>query len=312
MCKTCPFFGICGGCKYDFTAPDYHDKKLAELRNINITEPPIWIAPGTRRRADFCFGGGRFGFYKMHSKDIIPIDACPLLCDEINAIIPHLRAIPFDGAGSCLVTLCDNGVDVAITSNVTYFSAEMRGAVNNLPVIRVSWNGNAIQARATPRVSFGTHSVEYPIGAFLQPTIPGADALRDMVVRASHGAQHIADLFCGLGNFTFATNADGFDIVGPHIRRDLFRQPVTRKMLNQYDCVIMDPPRAGADAQCRELAHANVPRVIYVSCNPQTFIRDTEILTRAGYRTQSITPVDQFVGSRHWEICAVFGLHIDD
>ena len=157
-----------------------------------------------------------------------------------------------------------------------------------------------------PIVTFGDVAVEYPAGAFLQPGKAGEGVLRDMVVAAAAGAKHVADLFCGLGSFTFATHADGFDIVGTGVKRDLFKRPLTVGMLNGYDCVIMDPPRAGAMAQCRELVKSNVGRVIYVSCNPETFRRDMEILKRGGYKLRDLIPVDQFVGSAHWELFSVF------
>ena len=155
-------------------------------------------------------------------------------------------------------------------------------------------------------MNFAGHTVEYPAGAFLQPSIPGADALRDLVTSRASGATRVADLFCGLGNFTFALNAQGYDVVGTGVTRDLFKNPLTVGMLNQYDCVVMDPPRAGAMAQCRELVRSNVPRVIYVSCNPQTFLRDMEILIRGGYKNTELIPVDQFAGSQHWELFGVF------
>jgi 23S rRNA (uracil1939-C5)-methyltransferase len=130
--------------------------------------------------------------------------------------------------------------------------------------------------------------------------------LRELVVSRCDGAGRIADLFCGLGNFTFALNADGFDIVGTGMKRDLFKKPLTVGMLNNYDCVVMDPPRAGAMTQCCELVRSNVPRIIYVSCNPQTFMRDMEILIRGGYKNTELIPVDQFAGSQHWELFGVF------
>ena len=100
-------------------------------------------------------------------------------------------------------------------------------------------------------------------------------------------------------------NADGFAIAGAGLRRDLFRNPLTVGMLNKYDCVVMDPPRAGAIAQCTELVKSSVGRVIYISCNPQTWARDAEILKQK-YRLVSLVPVDQFVGSAHWELFSVF------
>lgn len=307
--KTCPFFGICGGCKYDFAAPDYRENKLSEISTLPVTGPAIWTEIGTRRRADFAFADGVFGFYKNHSKTIVPIRQCPLMCPKINDLLPHLAAMPWGGAGSCLVTICDNGTDITVTSPVPYFSSEFRRVAELLPgVIRVTWNSHTVMCRATPVINFDGHTVEYPAGAFLQPTVSSERVLRNMVLTAASGAHHIADLFCGLGNFTFALNATGFDIVGTGIKRDLFTHPLTVGMLNQYDCLVMDPPRAGAFAQCKEIIKSRVPRVIYVSCNPTTWRRDANVLTRGGFWLQELVPVDQFVGSAHWEIFSVFNI----
>ena len=104
----------------------------------------------------------------------------------------------------------------------------------------------------------------------------------------------------------FATKATGFDIVGNGITRDLFKKPLTAKNLDQYDVVIMDPPRAGAEKQSKELSKSNIKRIIYVSCNPMTFVRDKKILESGSYKMIAAIPVDQFVGSPHWEIFSVF------
>lgn len=304
--KTCPFFNRCGGCKFDFASPDYRENKAATLPKLPMTDAPVWVDAGLRRRGDFCFAPGIFGLFEGGTKNIIPITNCPNMTPEINAILPALAALPWVGSGACLVTMCDNGLDVNITASVPYVSPEFRRAVEKLPVLRVTWNDKIIFEKSKPIISFGDKTVEYPSGAFLQPTIHGADVLRDMVVGATGNAARVADLFCGLGNFTFALNADGFDVVGTGAKRDLFKKPLTVAMLNTYDCVVIDPPRAGADAQCRELVKSNVRRVIYVSCNPQTFRRDMATLTRGGYKISQLIPVDQFVGSTHWEIFSVF------
>lgn len=304
--KTCPFFGVCGGCKFDFAAADYHDQKMALLRDLPITGDAVWTAAGLRRRADFAFAGGNFGFYAPQSKDIVPVRSCPNLVPEINDILPAVAALPWVASGACLITSCDNGIDVAISSNVPYFTAEFRDAAIKIPAIRITWNDRTIKQTGAPQVNFSGRAVAYPPAAFLQPTVASADALRNMVVAAASGAHRVADLFCGLGNFTFALNADGFDIVGTGVKRDLFTHPLTVGMLRAYDCVVMDPPRAGALAQCKELVKSDVARVIYVSCNPQTFMRDARVLTNGGYQMQQLIPVDQFVGSDHWELFAVF------
>ena len=304
--KKCPFISVCGGCKYDFTSDDYHDKKLSLLAPLNISDNVFWTPYGRRRRADFAFSDGKFGFFERGTKNIVSISNCPNLVPEINAVLPNLARFPWNGTGSALVTLCDNGIDMAVNSDVPYFSREFKLAAEKSGLIRVSWNGTVVFQSANPQIRFGDVTCDYPIGAFLQPTTESETAMRNFVMKHSVGAKRVADLFCGIGNFTFALNADGFDIVGPFNRRDLFKRPLTVKMLNNYDLVVMDPPRAGALDQCRELAHSTVPRIIYVSCNPTTLKRDTNILIKSGYKVIDTMAFDQFVGSPHWELAVVF------
>ena len=304
----CPFFDLCGGCKYDWKDAKYRESKLYDLPKLDFTSEPIWGVAGMRRRADFAFVDGHFGFYKKQSKDIVDIKNCPNLCDEINEILPVVSGLPWRGSGSVLITKCENGIDVSVNATLPYFSASFKESVEKLPsqIIRFVWNDKLIRKYADPEIKFNDKIIKYPPFAFLQPTIETEQILRDLVVKHTNCAKKVADLFCGLGNFTYSTNATGFDIFGNGITRDLFKKPLTAQNLNQYEVVIMDPPRAGALEQTKELAKSNVKRVIYVSCNPNTFIRDKEILERGGYKTTTLIPVDQFVGSTHWEIFSVF------
>ena len=305
----CPFFCVCGGCKYDFSADSYHDEKLKTLPKIHYTHEPIWGEKvPKRRRADFSFVDGHFGFFKNQSKDIVDIINCPNLVPEINEILPQIARLPWRGAGAVLITKCENGIDVAVESVVPYCSAEFKRGVEKLPasIIRFVWNDKELRKYTTPTIRFNDKIVDYPPFAFLQPTVETEQILRDLVVKYTDGAKKVVDLFCGLGNFTFATNATGFDIVGNGIKRDLFKKPLATKQLNSYDVVIMDPPRTGAMAQSKELAKSDVKRVIYVSCNPATFVRDMKILCNGDYKLTVAIPVDQFVGTPHWEIFGVF------
>lgn len=306
--KKCPLFGICGGCQFDFADENYRVEKLKKLPQLNYTHAPIWGRAGTRRRGDFAFVDGHFGFFKSQSKDIVDINNCPNMVAEINAVLPDIARLPWRGAGSVLITKCENGIDVCVNSDVPYFGNDFKKAVEKLPaqIIRFTWNDSVVRKYTEPEIKFNDKIIKYPSNAFLQPTIETEQTLRDLVVEHVAGAGRVADLFCGLGNFSYATNATGFDIVGNGIKRDLFKKPLTAANLNQYDVVIMDPPRAGAEKQSKELSKSNIKRIVYVSCNPTTFIRDKKILENGGYKMTTAIPVDQFVGSSHWEIFSVF------
>jgi 23S rRNA (uracil1939-C5)-methyltransferase len=87
--------------------------------------------------------------------------------------------------------------------------------------------------------------------------------------------------------------------------RDLARRPLQPVELTQ-DLVVLDPPRAGAEAQCAALAKSRVPRIIYASCHPESFARDARLLTDGGYLLAEVRPIDQFLWSAEIELAARF------
>jgi 23S rRNA (uracil1939-C5)-methyltransferase len=90
--------------------------------------------------------------------------------------------------------------------------------------------------------------------------------------------------------------------------RDLFRRPLMPQELRDYDTVVFDPPRQGAQAQVTQLAASKIAAVVAVSCNVATFARDARILIDGGYRIEGVTPVDQFRHTPHVELVARFVL----
>ncbi len=76
--------------------------------------------------------------------------------------------------------------------------------------------------------------------------------------------------------------------------------------LKDYDTVVFDPPRAGAEAQAKQLARSQVKTVIAVSCDPVTLARDAAILVGGGYALEAVTAVDQFKWTAHVETVAIF------
>ena len=175
---------------------------------------------------------------------------------------------------------------------------------------------------------------EYPAAEARWRAASAADVLDgaevvSSVEEAVAGARHVVDLFSGAGTFTFpiaaaapvhavegdramiaaldhgTRHATGIKKVTAE-QRDLFRRPLMAEDLAPYDAAIIDPPRAGAEAQVRELAASDVARIGFVSCNPVTFARDAKILTDAGYRLDWVQVVDQFRWSPHIELAAAF------
>jgi len=138
---------------------------------------------------------------------------------------------------------------------------------------------------------------------------------------------HVVDLFCGRGTYTIPLSkyfkVDGFEFDQPSLdaisrailnknrpikleKRDLFTIPLSSAELNQYNFCTINPPRAGAKAQCLELAKSNIAKIVYVSCNSQSFALDAKILCEASYKLVEVTLLDQFYWSPHIELIGFF------
>ncbi len=168
-----------------------------------------------------------------------------------------------------------------------------------------------------------------PSGIFVQAVEEAESEIARRVVEAVGKAKAVADLFCGIGAFSFplasrarisafdgnqaaitalssaVRKASGLKPITARVR-DLFRDPLSPLELNEHDAVVFDPPRAGAEAQAQRLAKSKVKTVVAVSCNPATLARDARHLVDGRYKIESVTPIDQFVYSAHVEVVAVF------
>jgi 23S rRNA (uracil1939-C5)-methyltransferase len=194
---------------------------------------------------------------------------------------------------------------------------------------RLTRHGELVLMRNAPEIAIGKAQVTLPPGSFLQATAAGEEALASLVGEYVGKAKHVADLFCGVGPFALRlaakTRIAAFDndagavtalqkaaSATPGLKpvkaeaRDLFRRPLMPPELRDYDAVVFDPPRQGAQAIATQLSASKVPAVIAVSCNPATFARDARILVDGGYRLEGVTPVDQFKYTPHVELVARF------
>ncbi|MGP3724940.1 class I SAM-dependent RNA methyltransferase [Cereibacter sphaeroides] len=303
---------------------------------------PIAVSPpASRRRATLSArrtkGGALVGFHARQSGTIVAIPECKLLHPDLMAAMPALEALVKTGGSrsgelSLTVTRSLGGPDVAVTGGKP-LDAGLRAALAQVAeaqaLARLTWEGETIALRVPPAQPFGPARVVPPPSAFLQATAEGEAALLSAVRDAIGEARTVTDLFAGAGTFSLplAAGAEVHAVEGdaammaaldrgwrqaPGLKRvtvetrDLFRRPLEPDELRRTEAVVIDPPRAGAEAQARTLARAAVPVVAFVSCNPVTFARDALILMRGGYRLDWVQVVDQFRWSSHVELAARF------
>jgi 23S rRNA (uracil1939-C5)-methyltransferase len=292
------------------------------------------ITAHARRGSD---GELRVGFAAAGSHAIVAIDDCPILDPALDGALDAARALaevlkPTSKPLDIQVTAAQNGLDVDVRGSgplPTALIAVLSRVAEQHRLARLTRHGELVLMRTPPVIGVGTAQVTLPPGSFLQATAAGEEALAALVVRHCKGAKHIADLFCGVGPFALRLAAKAriaaFDSDATAVgalqkaamataglkpikaeARDLFRRPLVPQELRDYDGVVFDPPRQGAQAQTRQLAASKIPVVVAVSCNVATFARDARILIDGGYRIEGVTPVDQFRHTPHVELVARF------
>lgn len=306
-----------------------------EFRQI-VTSPPQ-----SRRRAAISVRrtkkGAMAGFHARASDTLIEIPDCQLLLPDLKAALPLAEALAIAGGSrkgelSVQVTQSDGGLDVLVTGGKPLdgpLRVALAAEVERFRLARLVWGDELVGMRLPPVQRFGPARVTPPPGAFLQATADGEAALMAAVTEAVGASAHLVDLFAGCGTFALplAARAEVHAVEGDAAMvkaldqgwrqseglkrvtteaRDLFRRPLLPDELKRFDAAVIDPPRAGAEAQVAELAKAGIGRIAFVSCNPVTFARDAKTLLTAGYCLEWVQVVDQFRWSTHVELAAAF------
>lgn len=279
------------------------------------------------------------GFNAAQSNQIVDMRMCPLLMPELFALVAPVRELltmiaqqrrPVkvkmqmldQGVELILEGVKAEGLDAAMALQDFAGAHKLaRFAIDQGDGLEILWQPEP------PTMRFGDITVEVPPFAFLQPTTTGQAALVDAVTRAIGDAPAVADLFAGVGTFALSVQAGRKIYAAEGARdaiaalmaaanraralvatehRDLFRRPLVPAELGRFGAVILDPPRAGAEEQVKELAASTTPVIAYVSCNPASFARDAKTLVEGGYTLDWVQPVGQFRWSTHVELAARF------
>jgi 23S rRNA (uracil1939-C5)-methyltransferase len=356
---ACQHFGVCGGCALQHLDPALYAATKTEfvraaLAHHGLADAPLrplrLLPPGTRRRVRLSLARPRrkdaaptVGFSQRASHDLVDLAACHVLAPSLFALIAPLRGL----AGKLLATgetahatlqRADGGIDALLDLSRPPDLAGLEtlaAFAEAQDLARLLWRipgdePTLVAQRRPVRVVVGGTAIDLPPDSFLQATPEGEAALTDSVREAIGPATtRIADLFAGIGTFTFALAAQArihaVEGWAPAITaivqaarrgglaervtaeiRDLQRRPLEPDELASFDAVVFDPPRIGAKAQAAALARTRIPRLAAVSCNAASFARDARILIAGGYRLVAVQPIDQFIWSPHVELVAAF------
>jgi len=308
-----------------------------------IIKPTITIPKGNRRRINLqaLKKDERIilGFHRFHSHQIIDIDSCPATMSALSAIIMPLKEVLMSileqrQKAEIFLTHASNGIDMLLElHNPTILTPEqvigLTDFAKNSAIIRLQFRAakklNILFESEKPYILLSGKKVAIDATSFLQASFLSDQILTRLVdeyLPQEEGS--VVDLFCGRGTFALPLrdrfSVDGFDSDVTALKaleeaaegkitlqkRDLFTDPLTKAELQSYRFAIINPPRAGAIEQMKELSRSMCKIIVYISCNPESFARDAAILEKGKYKLVEVTPVDQFYWSSHLEVVGIF------
>lgn len=289
---------------------------------------------------------GELGFFRKESNEIIDIDYCLIAREEINKLIKPLKKLvqklSRDNLKEIFVSYVDDGnIDLILKlkKELNFREFELwKTFIDKYKIACLNYDlGNGLILVYNKKAlkmevsnNKGTLNLSLPAGTFLQATKEGQKAITKEVVKVLKTHHNVLDLYSGVGTYTFPlisyvdkiVAVEGYRNMVESIKqnaltnnlnnkieafsRDLVNRPLMLEKLNEFDGMVINPPRNGSKAQCEIIAKSNIRTIVIVSCNPSAFSVDSKILKDGGYNLERVVGIDQFYWSSHLEIVGVF------
>jgi len=321
--SDCPVFPQCGGCDYRHVT--YEEELFAKLQCVNSALQRIGglsvqvseiLHTGQiksyRNKTVLHSDGTSLGFYRARSHDVIPIEHCLLLKDDLNEAI---RELIRNGARP--------DSDITLRSGV-------RGVRGTVLLTTNDENSTKLVKRTVPLTPLEEEldGLIFRLEGFFQVNT-GAALLLFQKAReyaALSKEETLIDLYCGVGALTLFVGRDAGVALGveqnanavkiarenaqlnnlPHMEFNHADAADWKSDIHEPDCIIVDPPRKGLSQNAvRKILDLSPKRLVYISCNPATLARDLKALNQEGYTVKDISAVDMFPRTANIECCCL-------
>lgn len=330
---VCPRFGTCGGCQLQYAS--YENQVLMKegilldsLKRIGGLEvelmPSLSGADfGFRRRAQFKVSkDGIIGLYKESTRDVVPIDQCPVMSKNINDYLNKVKTLSLSGVKELHIT--DGDSVIALVKGKGYdgrLATSLRDA---------GFTGVAFDDHSHVGAGFVSFGIDAPDGGTLAYTVSAWSFLQSNWELSNAAAgfvleslmpldgKRVVDLYAGGGNFSLLLAAHARGVAAVEENADSVKDGERNVALNNIknfrfvcqraekaslkgDIVILDPPRAGlSDRVAKAVLEALPERIAYISCNPSTLARDLKKFSEK-YEIYGVRMMDFFPHTYHIE-----------
>jgi 23S rRNA (uracil1939-C5)-methyltransferase len=368
VAPRCPHFGVCGGCSMQHFEPSAQVAAKQRLLESNLWHlgrlvagqvfAPIHGSPwGYRFRARLSArmvpkkGGPLIGFHERRSSYVADMRQCPILPPRVSSLLMPLRELVSALSIRTAMPQIEVAVGETMTALVLRILEPLDAADEGLLRAFADRHGVVWYLQAGgPDTALRFYPLDGRVLSYLLPdygiehafspteftqvnhAVNRALVRRAMALLDPRKGERIADMFCGLGNFTLPIARSGAWVLGVEGHPGLTRRAGENAAANglagqcayavanlfeatgaslaafgKFDKMLIDPPREGAAELVKALGEDGPRRIVYVSCNPATLARDAAILThQKGYELRGAGVVNMFPHTSHVESIALF------
>lgn len=343
----CPYFNICGGCDIMHISYEeqlkFKQKKIENIKNrfsnIDFKIKDIISSNDLyyRNKVTLHVSNNKIGYFKEKSNDLIEIDSCILLDKNINKIYSIIKNnMNLDGITSIVIR---SSLNISNSMVIIYVSKKVneQEIINLLSGVAdsiiISYNNEFKTIYGNDYILEKLFDKTFIITAdsFFQVNTKQTEKLYGKVIEYvdPKATETILDLYCGTGTIGILLSKYAKEVVGIEINTSAVKSANKNKELNKInnisfyagdtgeilskhnyhvDTVVVDPPRAGLnELAIKEIFKINPKKIVYVSCDPMTLMRDLNLLS-VKYDILELTPVDMFPNTSHVECVCVLKL----
>jgi 23S rRNA (uracil1939-C5)-methyltransferase len=280
----CRYFGHCGGCNLQHMPYvdqlEFKQNKISELFTLHsspFTLHKILSSPkpfNYRNRITLHTDGKSTGYYKSFSHEIVEIETCALLADDgIRTLRPSSGGTDDEKQFFTQVNSLQNG---NLIKTVLSYCADKK------------WSSCLELYCGAGNLSFDLAKICKKLIACDSDADAIQQAQKKQNVIARSASERAVAIQIPRIKFIYSSSHDMvFNLV---------------QDLQQFDLIVLDPPREGLKETVRLLPRLKPKQIVYVSCNPQTFLKDVKALESSGYLLTDITPIDMFPQTYHVEV----------
>lgn len=326
----CPYFDRCGGCDLMnisiSEALDYKLKKVNDLINkakINYEVYEIIKSDNYynyRNKVSLKVKDSKIGFYKNNTHELVEISSCYLINENMNYVLKDISL--FNIRNGEIVIRCNYKAEILIQIISNDIVENIDKIVNNHKIVGIIQNDKTIYGENYLIDKINNYIFKISYNSFFQVNPFVCSKLFKFIENNVNSSKKVLDLYCGVGTLSIVAKKTSEYALGVEIIENAITDANLNKILNKeqnidficndtkkivdkieksFDTVILDPPRSGVSSKILEkIIDENICKIIYVSCNPQTLVRDLKILENS-YVISDFKLLDMFPNSEHVE-----------